>query len=159
MKTELNYGDDFKTGYMRFQGLLYRQKDGSINGAMAPVMAAQIISRENNFPIHGLVRVLFDNPEVNNRYEGPGRRECLTGCDTLMLLSIYTNCKQVVMFIDQGSDLLPIGLKFDNDDDLAVLTPIYLRAPFEVKLDAAEVTELINSALAEDAFKLKGESV
>ena len=72
---------------MNFQGLLY-EKNGNITGAMAPVMAAQIFCREHKFVLSGLARVNLPD-EVHNWYEGPGRRECLTGCDTLLILSAY----------------------------------------------------------------------
>lgn len=137
---------------MRLQLLLYR-KNGSVTGAMAPVLAAQLICKQEKFLFHGLVRIWFDSEEVNNRYEGPGKRECLTGCDTLMVLSRHQNLDQVFVFVDMGCSALPVALYFSDEKSITV-TPIYKKYPFERKCTEDELKQIIEQALRENKFDI-----
>lgn len=155
MNTETFCGNDINTSDMRYQSMLSR-KNGKVSGAMSPVMAAQIFCRENKFPFDGLVRIWFDSEEVHNRYEGPGK-SCLTGCDTLMVLSRYSNLDQVTMFVDMGCECLPVCLYLSDERSLTI-TPVYQEYPFAKKCDATELTHLIEEALKQNKFDIINQS-
>lgn len=140
---------------MIFQGLLRYDHQGKITGAMSPVMVANEFSRIHNDNYTGLVRINFENPEVHNFYEAPGKRD-LTGFDTLLLLFPHGAMKEVVMIIDMGSRIMPVAMYLDSEPDQEVtISPIYKKYPLAAKLTNEELKKAMQTALSIGSFTIK----
>ena len=143
-----------------FQGLLCKDKDGGISGAMSPVMAAKNIAKEMKIPLNGLIRVQ-NNQAYSYTY------------DHLIIKSNTIKGSAIIsMFIDMGVSLILAAIQ--NSDGSIIITPIYkkqllerdshldnLEAPKRCKdnpileLDEDGFKELFKQAIDSNKFKIK----
>jgi len=138
----------------RFQNIYHRDKEGKISGAMSPVLFAKEMAEKLGFIPHGLVRIWFSDEEIHNWYEGPGKRQGLTGCDTLLICQINKqNQYQLMLMVNEGSEGCPVALHFSDEQMLPTLTGVYNKRQYEKKLTAEEIGEIIKAALEQNAFE------
>ena len=145
-----------------FQGLLKRDKKGTVVGPMSPIGVAEIIAKEMKLAIHGLVRVV--NNQANNY--------------TFDHLIIKTNAENkgaiYSFFVNIGVGIVPIAM-WDRHE--IIVTPVYkqqltlrkshlddLEAPKNckdnplMKLSETELEHLFKLADVSDEFKIKDEN-
>lgn len=125
-------------------------KNNTITGAMAPVEAAKEFCKLMGTKFHNLIRVSFDNPEVNNIYEhvtpkGNFKSE-LTGMDTLIYVRYYKNATEAGMFVDEGSRFCGVAVRFSGDNH-STYSPIYKKAKYEIKLSEQEIDEILKETI------------
>ena len=125
----------------RINRLLLRDGD-DIKCYLGPHEAMKLLAKEFGMRFNRLARIVFDDDEIHNYYEG-GHRKGLTCMDTLMAGCVYTDGSMLLcMVVDMGCEQLPVGMMFSTDDKPTV-TPIYLDdARFQKKLSKEEVHEM-----------------
>ncbi|MCC6837323.1 MAG: hypothetical protein IT234_02180 [Bacteroidia bacterium] len=132
-------------------------KDNKITGPMSPILAANELTKQFGTKYHCLIRLLFDDERVHNIYEhvspcGKVKSE-LTGMDTLIYVRYYNNGDEAGMFIDMGTKLCPVALRF-SDENIYTTTPIYDKSEYEIKLTLDEIKDILNNAIIfADTFK------
>jgi hypothetical protein len=125
------------------------KKDGDkASGPMSPVLFIQEMSEKLEGNFQGCARLMHEDSEVNQTYEGPGRKSGMTGYDTLITTERHGGGEiQAVMFVDQGTRGLPVGYMLKSNREL-VMIPIYEKCEeFEKKLTPDEVGEILNQVL------------
>lgn len=130
-----------------FQNLLTKTSDG-VTGPMGPVSAINRLTEAKIVPKYtGLVRVWFEDPEIHQRYEGPGKSE-LTGHDTLMTVGYYKDTTMYCMAIDMGSTIAPVAICFfeDPDEIEVTVTPVYEDLSFQKKLSTEDIAGIFAEA-------------
>ncbi len=94
-----------------FQGLLYKDKDDKITGAMSPVLFAQGMAKHFKFNVNGLVRV--DNNQGENSY------------DHLIVRSKTKHGYNYWFLLDMGINGLIIAAKLFNKNPSLIMTNAY----------------------------------
>ncbi len=134
--------------------LLETAEDGKVAGPFSPMHTFNSIRESIGIPFNRLARVSFENPEYNNWYEAPGKRE-LTGCDTLLLAGEgKTGIRVVGMVLDAGVEIIPIFIWFEGDDKVE-LTESYQGYKLAKKVTAEECMEIIQHAIQNKCFEIK----
>lgn len=96
----------------KFQNLLSRDKNGTVSGAMSPVLVAKEFMEQMKLGgLSGLVRVWNDQA-----YE--------SGYDHLLIMKKYENCTLYMFIVDMGVSVIPAFMKYSDEDDISI-TPIY----------------------------------
>lgn len=124
--------------------LLWESRDGKISGPMGPTCFAREMAFQMEFQFNRLARVLFNEDEINQRYEGKE----LTGHDTVIIGTQYTNDLYLTLWIDTGGDGIPIAMVFESDKEITV-TPVYQTTPLARRLTVEEIRELFDYVFAE----------
>jgi hypothetical protein len=127
---------DFK---FRIQSLLYETIGGRPNGAMSPVLFAQEMAIQMEFKLNRLARLWLDDEEINQCYEGdtPG----LTGHDTLIIGTQYTNDLWLSIWVDSGTGGVPVAMGYRSEKEI-VITPIYKKTAYAKKLTIENIKEV-----------------
>ncbi len=123
----------------KFQNLLEKM-GGGITGAMSPFMMAMLFCKEFQFELNGLTRVQFESDSLINQEYEDRKNKTVTGYDTLIVTEINPKFNCMGMFIDLGSEFLPVGLWFsDEHEDKFLISPIYKKYPLERKIMRQEL--------------------
>lgn len=123
----------------KVQNLLARTGN-KVSGPMSPLAFAKGMSEQFDFKVDGLCRISFNERETHQWYEGPGKTQGLTGCDTLVAVQNYSNCKEYIMMVDTGVSGLVAAVHYSNDPAMEVtITPVYTKYHFERHLQEEEL--------------------
>lgn len=144
----------------RFDNLLFDSL-GIITGPMGPISTAEGLAKQGVIPrIDGLVRVGFNKALMYQNLEGKGHTKEMTGHGAYIVKFEEGNARAYFFYIDLGARVLPIAI-YDNfetdskDEFTLTTTPIGEARKFEDQLSEDEIKEMIDQAIAEDAFKIQ----
>lgn len=135
----------------KFQQLLSLKDSNTITGPMGPMMfAKQMIKSIGLADFNVLSRVVFEDQEVFQIYEGKGKTE-LTGHDILIIGKRYENTSYLTLWVDEGVQGLPVANYF-YDDDKVTLSPLYRRevARYKKNLSKLDLHYLFRHAVASE---------
>lgn len=118
--------------------LLTEDKEGGISGPMSPVLFAKEMAQLSGDSYNRVARIHFGDQTIFQRYEG----QLLTCHDILILAGQYENDLQLCLWIDLGTDGLPVATSFMSDREL-IITPVYREAAFARKLKEEEIQEIM----------------
>jgi hypothetical protein len=139
---------------MEVIGLLH-EKDGEVRGPMSPVLFAREMADHMEEPMHGLARVLFDDVETHQVYEGKGKTG-LTGYDTVLVQTRYANCEVLQMYTEYSNGGIPVAVahsdELEQGEQAVTVTPLYQTAPMEKKLTKAQILAIFKAAYYGNVF-------
>ncbi len=119
--------------------LLWKKRDGEISGPMGPVEFAYAMSSAMEFKFNRIARVIFNDDEINQVYEG----ESLTGHDTVIIAAQYDCDLYLTLWIDIGTGGIPIAMTFQSDKEITI-TPVYQTTPLARRLTPLEIKEVFD---------------
>jgi hypothetical protein len=122
------------------QNLLSKKENGNISGPMSPLLFAQEIALQGEFKFNRLARVWFEDERIHQIREDGG----FTGHDTLIIGSQYTNDFWLSMWVDSGVGGIPVAMCYQSDMEI-ILTPVYSKHRFEIKLTIEQLSEIFQS--------------
>lgn len=124
--------------------LLHRNSQGKIVGPFGPVEFMKAMGKQLDQKLNRLWRVNFEDQEIFNIYEDGHRLDKLglTGHDTVILGTKFTNDLMLCLWVDMGVEGMPVAMAYDSDRDV-VFTPRYEGyKDFEKKLTKEQVTAI-----------------
>jgi hypothetical protein len=128
---------------VRIQSLL-SNKDGQISGPMSPTLFAKEMAQSMGLKYNRLARIWCDDERINQHYEDGG----LTGHDTLIIGTIYSNDVWLSLWVDTGTAGTPIAMGFQSDTEVD-FTAVYKKERYAKSLSEAEVKEIFNSIFSD----------
>ncbi|NHA02659.1 hypothetical protein G7092_02565 [Mucilaginibacter sp. HC2] len=119
---------------------LLEQKDGNVTGPMSPMEFAKEIALQVGFKFNRLARLWFADERINQRHEDGG----LTGHDTLLIGSVYTNDIWLSLWADTGVGGVPIAMAYRSDGSID-FTDVYRQQHFVCMLNQQQVKDIFQS--------------
>lgn len=119
--------------------VLTQRKDGKFLGPFSPVAAANLIAKNIEEPLLGVMRVHFYGDE-EKLYNRPDGGKDITHHDHLIAIIPHG----LIFFIDEGTEIQPVCYKIENDDpDLACG---HKDTGYMMRLDETQLFALMNQA-------------
>jgi hypothetical protein len=125
---------------------LLSEKGGHVSGPMSPTLFAKEMAQHVGFKYNRLARVWFADERINQCREDGG----LTGHDTLLIGTVYSNDLWLSLWVDSGAGGTPVAMAYRSDGEVQV-TPVYEEAHFARKLTVAEISEVFQSVFGDPA--------
>src|ERR1700748_253576 len=120
---------------------LLTEKEGRISGPMSPTLFAKEMAEKSGFKYNRLARLWFADESINQCREDGG----LTGHDTLLIGTMYSNDLMLGLWVDAGIGGVPIALAYRSDGGEVFFTEIYPQQPYVRHLTKCEVKQIMQS--------------
>ncbi|MBS0027223.1 hypothetical protein ACTJJ0_12220 [Chitinophaga sp. 22321] len=125
-----------KTFKFTIQNLLSRKGD-KISAPMSPMLFAKEMASQRKEKFNRLARVWFEDETIHQVQEDGG----YTGYDTLIIASQFANDLSLTLWVDEGTQGIPVALAFQSDKEV-IITPAYSEAKYARKLSVSEIEEI-----------------
>ncbi|QEM07883.1 hypothetical protein DIU31_031890 [Mucilaginibacter rubeus] len=119
---------------------LLEKKEGSISGPMSPMEFAKEVAQQVGFKFNRLARLWFADERINQRHEDGG----LTGHDTLIIGTVYTNDIWLSLWVDSGVGAVAIAMAYRSDGSID-FTDLYRQQHYVCKLSRQQVKDIFQS--------------
>lgn len=127
----------------RIQSLLSK-KDGHISGAMSPMLFAKEMAQSIGVKYNRLARIYCEDERINQHYEDGG----LTGHDTLIIGTIYSNDVWLSLWVDTGTGGMPVAMAFQSDNSIDY-TEVYKKERYAKKLSEEDIKNIFSSIFSD----------
>lgn len=124
---------------------LLEQKNGSISGPMSPMEFAKEMALQLGVKFNRLARIWLADERTNQCREDGG----LTGHDTLIIGTVYSNDIWLSLWVDSGVGGTPIAMAYRSDNGEIMLSDVYAKQHYAKKLSLANVQEIFRSVFTD----------